>query len=210
MPLDVMFVDNGFLVLTSYNSSRLKIVNQARAIVLQFENFQVVMSWLEAFKQYYGNLVTVSPFDCRSNSPHALHNRYCLEANNSWRPFGSFAPVRLGCDAVWLVDGASTYGAMARAMLDAKSEIFITGTTVSHTPTGSACVRRVESARQATCMACTSHMRGCSARAWCRGCGNGRVRRGVSCDGLPVSWLWSGDGTVLCRVVGVPRRASRP
>ncbi len=126
----MLFVDNGFLVLTSYNSSRLKIVNQSRAIVLQFENFQVVLAWLEAFQQYYGRLITVSPFDCRSPSPRKIHNRYCLEADNSWRPHGSYAPVRLGCDAVWLVDGDSTYSAMARAMLDAKSEIFITGVSL--------------------------------------------------------------------------------
>jgi hypothetical protein len=126
-PEEVMLFDDDFRVITTSGSTRLKLVNRARGVVLDFQSFCVAKLWLDAIGSHCPGAFMLSPLDNRLAGPQSVRNRYELCSDNRQRPCGSFARVALGCSCVWLVDGSATYAAMARAMLDAKSQIFIAG-----------------------------------------------------------------------------------
>jgi phospholipase D1/2 len=101
-------MDQGFETsLGMYNTglrTGLQIVSNSRYVVLKFPTKKIAKEWNAYFKQ----IANSSARDFTSPNPH-----------------NSFAPMRSGSLAGWLVDGANYMSAVADALEGANEEIFI-------------------------------------------------------------------------------------
>lgn len=84
------------------------IVNGSRKLEVQPESNGQIDLWLEALRRL--------AVDCIWCHPHR---------------FGSFAPVRYNCSLNWLIDAEEYYGALVRAIEDAREEIYLHGWWIS-------------------------------------------------------------------------------
>jgi hypothetical protein len=109
VPQDVFTLDDDFSMFLAPRGVKLRIANRSREMLLEFDSNRELQDWVQTIRVFLPASSAGSVGGFRR------------------RPFGSFAPQRLGCTACWLVEGATVFAAMTKAMLAAKTTIFIAG-----------------------------------------------------------------------------------
>lgn len=109
VPQDVFTLDDDFSMFLAPRGVKLRISNRSREMLLEFDSNRELQDWVQTIRLFLPASSAGSVGGFRR------------------RPFGSYAPQRLGCTACWLVEGATVFAAMTKAMLAAKSTIFIAG-----------------------------------------------------------------------------------
>lgn len=119
--LEVLLLDDDFHVYATLGGRTIRITNRYREIVVEVPTVRALVEWMVAFQTFYGDVLR------RHEAPEQAGRFHLFSESNQLRPHASFAPLRFNSDAVWMVDGQAVYASMARAILDARSEIFIAG-----------------------------------------------------------------------------------
>lgn len=106
-PRGVMLIDDAFTI-KPRAARYFELSNRTRSLLVATRSYRHTCEWIDELRRFYGGAPRSSP------NPHA-----------------SFAPPRPGSSATWLVDGQAAMASMARAIMDAKQEVFISGWWIS-------------------------------------------------------------------------------